>query len=270
MNMRGMNILAVDDEQFALKDLQSAITEALPGITLFCFDTATAALEHAKKNQIDVAFLDINMGGMNGLQLAKRLKDIYGKTNIVFVTGYRQYALDAFFLYASGYLVKPITKEAIVTAMENLRNPVTLPDTGIRVQCFGNFEVFVNSKPLSFARTKTKELLAYLIFREGAQCSNNEIIATLWENKEDSWSLQGYFRALVADLTKTLNLAGFPDLLIKQRGAIAIAADKLSCDLYDFYKGINVNNYKGEFMAQYSWAEFTNAFLNRSYSVRRM
>jgi hypothetical protein len=69
---------------------------------------------------------------------------------------------------------------------------------------------------------------------------------------------------LVADLTKTLNEAGFSDLLIKQRGSLAIAADKLQCDLYDFNNGKNVNNYRGEFMAQYSWAEFANAFLNRS------
>jgi DNA-binding LytR/AlgR family response regulator len=96
-----MNIIAVNDEQFALKDLQSAIMEALPGITLSCFDTATDAVEHAKTTQIDVAFLDINMGGMNGLQLAKHLKDIYYKTNIVFVTGYREYALDSYTVNAS-------------------------------------------------------------------------------------------------------------------------------------------------------------------------
>jgi two-component SAPR family response regulator len=241
-----MNILAVDDEQFALKDLQSAIMEALPDINLFCFDTSTEAIEHAKTVQIDAAFPDINMGGMNGLQFAKRLKDIYGKTNIVFVTGYSEYAVDAFSMHASGYLMKPVTKEAVLTAMNNLRNPIKPPDKGIRAQCFGNFEIFADNKPLCFARTKTKELLAYLIYREGAWCNNNEIIAVLWEDR-DSDNLQGYFRDLVADLTKTLN-----------------ATDKLQCDLYDFNNGKNVNNYRGEFMAQYSWAEFANAFLNRS------
>jgi two-component SAPR family response regulator len=151
---------------------------------LSCFDTSTEAIEHAKTVQIDAAFLDINMGGMNGLQLAKRLKDIYGKTNIVFVTGYSEYAVDAFSMYASGYLMKPVTKEAVLTAMDNLRNPLKPPDKGIRAQCFGNFEIFADNKPLCFACTKTKELLAYLIYREGSQCGNNEIIAVLWEDRD--------------------------------------------------------------------------------------
>jgi two-component SAPR family response regulator len=260
-----MNILAVDDEQFALKDLQSAIMEVLPGVTLSCFDTATDAVEYAKTAQIDVAFLDINMGGMNGLQLAKHLKDIYGNTNIVFVTGYREYALDSYKVNASDYIMKPVTKEAVKEALENLRSPVQInSDKRMRVQAFGNFDVFADNKPLSFARTKTKELLAYLIYREGALCGNNEIISVLWEDKKDSQSLQGYFRDLVADLTNTLKQAGFPDLVIKQRGAIAIAMDKLQCDFSDFNSGKHVNSYKGEFMAQYSWAEFTNAFLSRT------
>jgi two-component SAPR family response regulator len=259
-----MNIIAVDNEQFALMDLKSVIQEAMGDIMLSCFDTPTAALEYAKNNRIDIAFLDIEMGGMNGIQLAKRLKDIYGMTNIIFVTGYTQYALDAFGLYASGYLLKPVTSVAINEAVKFLRHPVkTMGPKRLRVQTFGNFEVFVDGKPLVFNRTKTKELFAYLVIRQGAMCSNNEIAAVLWEDKEDSESLKSLFRNLVSDLTQALNNTGLQDIIIKQRGSIAINTNNISCDLYDFCAGIEVNSYMGEFMTQYSWAEFTNAYLDR-------
>jgi hypothetical protein len=71
------------------------------------------------------------------------------------------------------------------------------------------------------------------------------------------------FRALVADLTQVLREAGVNDVLIKQRGHIGIVVDKVSCDLYDFCAGINVNSYMGEYMNQYPWGEFTNSFLER-------
>ena len=114
-----VNILAVDDEHFALNDLRESIETALPENPVFCFNKSTDALDFAKETKIDIAFLDIDMGGMNGLQLAKHLKDIYGETNIIFVTGYTQYAIDAFSVYASDFIIKPVSIEAITTAIIN-------------------------------------------------------------------------------------------------------------------------------------------------------
>ena len=133
-----------------------------------------------------------------------------------------------------------------------------------RIQTFGNFEVFLDDKPLVFRRTKTKELLAYLVSRQGALCNNNEIIAIIWENKEDSPSLKSMFRTLVADLLQTLSAAGICDIIIKHRGHIGIIKEKISCDLFDFLTGINTKSYMGEYMTQYSWAENTNLYL-RTY-----
>jgi two-component SAPR family response regulator len=256
----------VDDEQYALMGLQSAIEEVLPDDQLSCFNSPKKALEYAKGNIVDAAFLDVEMGGMNGLQLAKRLKDINGKTVIIFVTGFTEYAADAFSLHAGGYIIKPVTAESVAKLIEYLRNPVIMPpspERKLRVQTFGNFEVFADGKPLPFARAKTKELLAYLVNRRGAHCTNNEITAVLWEEKNDTPALQSLFRNLVSDLSQTLNNAGIGDIIIKERGNLAIMPDKISCDLYDFCAGINVNSYLGEYMAQYSWAEFTNEYLDR-------
>ena len=270
-----MNILAVDNELPALDDLRHAIESAIPDCQAACFDAPAEALRYAADNAIEIAFLDISLGAMNGLELAKRLKDINGKTNIVFATAYSDYAVDAFSVQASDYLLKPVTKEAVARALERLREPVA-PENGprLRVVTFGNFEAFAGGEPLAFARTKTKELLAYLVSKRGAFCSNGEIIAVLWEDEADSLSLKSHFRHLAADLTHTLRRAGAGSALIKKRGYMAVAPAAFKCDYYDYCDGdpAAVNRYGGEFMAQYGWAEFYNAYLYRTAcaSVRRV
>lgn len=258
-----MNLIAVDDEKLALELSEKAIREALPESTLACFDMPSKALGYAKENKVDVAFLDIEMGGINGLELAKNLKDIYGKTNIVFITGYSQYALDSYSVKASEYLLKPVEKESILKAMENLRNPVNPKmNSKVFIQTFGNFELFIDGEPVVFTLAKTKELLAYLVDRRGAMCSNNEIMAVIWEDKEDTPSLKSNFRNLVSDLKNTLKSKGVPDILVKKRGFLGIAPGEFSCDAYDFMNSAPyaVNSYTGEYMMQYSWAEFSNSF----------
>ena len=90
-----MNILAVDDERIQLENLEEAIKEAIPDAVVTSFRKPKEALNYAielksKDNRVDLAFLDVEMSVMNGLELARELLDIYNKTNIVFVTGYSQ------------------------------------------------------------------------------------------------------------------------------------------------------------------------------------
>ena len=261
-----MNIIAVDDEHLALVGIEYSIKSVVPDCNLACFNIPGKAISYARNNRIDIAFLDIEMGGMNGLQLAKNLKDIYNKTNVIFTTGYSSYAVDAFAMHASGYLLKPVTSAAILESIEYLRYPVSqIQNKRLRVQTFGNFEVFIDEKPLTFKRSKTKEMFAYLVMRRGARCSNREIVAVLWEDKPDSVALQSQYRHLVQDLTNSLKSVDAGNILIKQRGFLAVNTESFSCDLYDFCAAdLNaVNNYMGEFMTQYSWAELTNAYLNQ-------
>ncbi len=118
-----MNIIAVDDEKPVLHLVKKAIRKALPECSLAGFTTAKEALAYAKTVNIDIAFLDIEMGSMIGLTLAEHLKEIYDKINIIFITGYSDYAVDAFSLGSSGYIMKPVKPEAITLEVGRLRNP---------------------------------------------------------------------------------------------------------------------------------------------------
>lgn len=121
---------------------------------------------------IEAAFLDVEMPGMNGIELAKKIIERYPLCNIIFLTGYSEYMPSAFEIHASGYVLKPFSQKKIEDALQHRRyRTPNLSDRPVRVQCFGSFEVFVNGEAVKFKHSKSKELLAYLIDRKGALCS---------------------------------------------------------------------------------------------------
>lgn len=255
-----MRILAADDERLALSALEDAIRKAAPEAEVFPFRRPEELLAFAAENRCDIAFLDIEMRGMDGVELAKRLKRLYSDINIIFVTGYSQYAGSAFELHASGYLLKPVTSEKIELELSELRRPPTpKSETLLKVQCFGNFEVLAKGVPLHFERSRTKELLAYLIDRRGAAVNTGELCAVLWEDRPDSQSLRKHLRILLSDLSKTLQEAGAESVFLKHRNSFAVDTKKLDCDYYDYLRDDtgSPGTYNGEYMSQYSWAEMT-------------
>ena len=260
-----MNIIATDDEDLALKSLIRAINEAHPNLTPIGFTNAKDCLSYAEQNPCDVAFLDIEMRDMNGITLAKKLKKINPQLNIVFVTSYTEYQGEALSIYVSGYVQKPATKAKIQRELENLRFPIKpLPSKYLKAQCFGNFDVFVDDKPLKFKYTKTKELLAILVERNGATLTSNELMGILWE--DEAVHKASYYHNMLRDLSNTLEQAGHGEVLDKKRGTLAIVPSKIVCDYYDWFKGVPyaLNAYTGEFMTQYSWAEKTLGSIENS------
>ena len=284
-----MNYIVVDDEPFALEDLEETLKEAAPGCTLQGFTFPSKALEHAKTKQIDVAFLDIEMGSMNGLVLAKQLKDIQPDIHIIFVTGYEQYALAAFQIHATGYLTKPATVEDIqreltflygqtgqtgkIGTTETIETIETIGTTEktekteqtIRVQTFGGFGVFVNGKPVNFTRAKSKELLAYLVDRRGAAVTTAGACLVLWEDHPYDRKLVKYFQTVLYELRQSLREAGIEDILIRSRNSLAIDTSKLVCDSYQFIEGVPsaVNSYRNDYLVDYGWSEFSIARLEK-------
>ena len=131
----------------------------------------------------------------------------------------------------------------------------------LRVRCFGSFDVFFHEKPLVFRRTQTKELLAYLIDREGAVCTAGEIIDALWGENAAVQNPKPYLRHLTKDLRDTLALVGMEDVLIREHNQWAVRKERLDCDYYRLLDGDAeaASAYHGEYMNQYSWAEPTAA-----------
>lgn len=252
-----MRFLAVDDEDLALQNLMDAIREAAPTCELTGFTSPREAAAYARANTLDVAFLDIELGSANGLTFAKELKELQPNLRIIFVTSYDQYAVDAFAVRATGYLLKPVTSEDI---RRELTFAYGAPPRAaqVRVQTFGGFDVFADGKPLVFNRAKAKELLALLVDRRGNVVTTREACAVLWEDRPYTRLQKNYFQTVVSDLRATLRDAGMEDILVKSRNALSIAPAKLDCDSYRFLDGEvrAINSYRGVYMRSYSWAEF--------------
>ena len=255
-----MRILCVDDEPLMLKKLEMAIREAKPDADITAHKKQADLLNDAKENGCDIAFLDIHMRGMNGVELAKELKGVNPKMNIIFVTGYSEYAREAMSLHASGYIMKPVTKEKIEHELSDLRFPIVPKNDAIlKVQCFGNFEVFLpGGERLHFERQRSKEVFAYLVHKQGGSCTTREIAAALFEDEPFDKKQQNHVQQLIYAMIKSLKKAGVEEAVERGYNALAVNPDVLDCDYYRF-KELDagaVNSYQNEYMSQYYWADF--------------
>jgi two-component SAPR family response regulator len=256
-----MIAIAVDDEHPMLQALAEAV-EASPDIRqLYTFSSCSSALKWMESNAVDVAFLDISMRGMGGLALAEKIGQLQPSCKIVFCTGYEQYALDAIQLRCSGYLMKPITAQAVQKELDHIKKqPVN--DKKLTVKCFGSFEVLSNGQTLTFKRTKAKELLAVLIDRNGAGMTGKQICAVLWPEDSDDTKNMDYCRHLMQDLRNTLDGVGAGSVLCQEGYQYRVDPSQISCD-YHSYLQYGSPAFYGEYMTQYSWAEDTCGLLQK-------
>ena len=254
-----MIAIAVDDEVLMLGALAAAI-EASPDIgALAKFSACEDALQYVKENPVDIAFLDINMRGMGGLTLAEKIREVSPECRIVFCTGYEEYAFPAFKLHASGYLLKPVSAEDVQGEIDNIKG-VRQTQKPLEVKCFGHFEVYAKGEKLIFKRSKTKELLAFLIDRNGAGVTVAEIEAALWETNIEPKN-QNYIHQLFRDLRQTLESVGMETIFQRNNYLYSVDPEKIDCDYFEYLKK-GRPEFRGEYMTQYTWAEGTCGLLS--------
>ena len=264
-----MNIICVDDEAIVLS-MVTDMCKDIKGVTdVKGFTKVSEALDHITENDVDIAVLDIDMPEMNGLMLAARIKEINSRTAVVFLTGYSEYAVDAFSVHAAGYILKPVVKEKLISEIEYVISSVKRPDTSshIVIKTFGNFDVFVDGKAVSFARSKAKELLAYLVNKNGSSVSRQEAFAGMYENVLYDRPKQKQFDVIIRSLKTTLDSNGISEIFEMNGGLMRVVPKYFGCDLYRFLEGDidAVNSYCGEYMSEYSWGSYTEGFLSSKY-----
>lgn len=198
------------------------------------------------------------MRGMGGLTLAEKIMELCPDCRVVFCTGYEEYAIPAFKLHASGYLMKPVSAADVQGEIDNIKGR-RKKEKPIKVQCFGNFEVFVHGKKLAFKRSKTKELFAYLIDRNGAGVTAGEIGVALWDNDEESKN-QNYLHQLTRDLRQSLEAVGVSEVFERNSSNYSLNTEMIECDYFS-YLTTGKPEFRGEYMSQYSWAEDTCGLL---------
>ena len=254
-----MKAIAVDDELYMLEALEEAVSASFDIERVERFSSCSAALAYAVENPIDIAFLDINMRWIGGLGLAEKLIELQPRCKIVFCTGYEEYAVSAFQLHVSGYLMKPITAEAVQKEIDHIKG-IKAKEKLLTIKCFGNFEVLYQGESLPFMRKKAKELLAVLVDRNGAGMTAKQVCAILFPDDTDDARNTAYLRQLLLDLKNTLKMVGAEDVLRHETPYYRVDTNLIKCD-YLSYLDTGKPEFHGEYMTQYSWAEMTCAML---------
>ena len=254
-----MIAIAVDDEVLMLGALVKAVNASPDIREVTQFSDCEQALDFVRENVVDIAFLDINMRGMGGLALAEQIITVRPDCKVVFCTGYEEYAISAFKLHASGYLMKPISAADVQTEIDNIKG-VRQREKLLTVKCFGNFEVYAKNEKLQFKRLKSKELFAFLIDRNGAGMTAKQMCAVLFPDDMDDTKNAAYLRQLVMDLKNTLKAVGAESVLRHETPCYRVDTTRIQCD-YVSYLETGKPEFHGEYMMQYSWAEDTCAML---------
>ncbi|WP_341280539.1 response regulator [Paenibacillus sp. FSL H8-0537] len=230
-----MRAVIVEDELLTGEHI-ARLLEGIGVEVIGCFTDPCEALERIRGLKPEVLFLDIEMPEMSGLSLAEQLADEVGEMEIVFVTAYTNYALDAFKVSALDYLLKPVMEEDLTRTIERVRrrfaagNDARLSKGKERraaVSFFGPFALRLESStvPVRWTTAKCAEMFAYMLLQgEGKEISKWTLIDTLWKEKNVEKG-DVNLRSTVSRINKTLRDNGSSMSLISVRNGY-----RLNCE----------------------------------------
>ena len=262
-----MYILVVNKDKKETDELKDILCTLFKNGNFLCSNLVSDAKILIKEKTIDMAFVELE--SKEDIDFARKVKEKNPVVNIIFMSKTKDFCYDAFQSYASGYILKPITKKEVEDNISHLRFQIhTTSNKKVKIQCFGNFEVFVDGKQVKFARERAKELLAYLVDRNGAMCNSNEIIPVLWQDREPNKSLKQQVRNLIYDINKSFKKYDIQDIIIRENYTVGIDKEKVDCDYYDFQLGDPkaLQSFRGEYMRQYSeWSYVMESNLQKYF-----
>ena len=242
--------VAVDDDKNALSlslselNKNSSVSEAVG------FVSSKEALNYIKNHYIPVVLLDIRMPEMDGITLAEKILSINPKTNIIFVTTYSHYLPQAFSIHASGYIMKPLDKDKLNNEIANLRFPLEEKNMGFYASTFGSFSLSYDGESVNFEDEKDRELMAYLLNRNGIATSKEKIGEDLDYSMEE-------IEASLDHLFSMFSKLGEDGVLFKTRKGYFLDTSMVPSDVSEALDGVMEAKYlfAGEYLTPYKWAQ---------------
>ena len=256
-----MKIIVVDDELSALNTFLPNVIDDLEIECKMFMSAPRAALEYVRINRVDVAFLDIRMPEIDGIELAQRMLDISPAIKIVFISAYVQDEKSVCGHLkgnVAGFCYKPYSAEKIKRLLAALNTKSPKPKIYLRT--FDAFDLFVNGVAVNFSSSKAKELLALLTDARGSYVTMDTAIGNLWADKNAELGKRLY-RDAVCKLRLKLKELGIEELVTFERGRAVIDTKCATCDMWDFVEKGGV--FSGRYMPQYDWSIVTEATLEQ-------
>ncbi|BAQ09592.1 putative response regulatory protein [Bacillus sp. OxB-1] len=271
--------IIVDDEPLALQHMKLKLIETGHVEVIQTFFNPLAALEEMKKLDFHVAFLDIEMPGLSGLDLAEYIQEWNPSIYIVFATAYRDYAIQAFELHSIDYVLKPIIKDRIDKTITRIRDhilltaelPVQEIPPSLRIECFREFAVYHQNEPIKWKTAKVKELFAFFIMNYNSPINRDSLIDTLWP-ETDYQKAKIQLHTSISHLRKTLNALGYPNAITFSNQSYSLQLPAFQCDAHELEQLVDdmpkleennvqvveriIQQYQGDFLElnSYDWS----------------
>lgn len=238
---RQLKLMLVDDEKPSTDLLCRILSDIGMGEVVGTFGKPSEAISQLMNLVPDVAFLDIEMPGVNGLELARQMRQQLPDLFIVFITGYSHYALEAFKVEALDYILKPFMPEEIEAALNRILkykgHQSELPSTSLpsfQIHCFGEFSAYDDQgQRVRWSTKKAQELFAYLLLNQDSLLDKERIGEALWSDKPRSRHANNLHISLYR-LRKDLAAAGLEVSILSEKGSqegYGIQLGEISCDL---------------------------------------
>ncbi|WML36688.1 response regulator [Clostridium sp. OS1-26] len=282
-----IKIMIVDDEEFNLLEIEELIKDKHDLKIVGSFLNPYKALEASKLLKPDIAFLDIDMPGINGLELSEKLLGINPVIKIIFITAYSQYAVEAFEMNAVDYVLKPIRKERFNKALKRIIDRKIIEEsTEIKgrwkILCFNTLEVYYEENKLKWKTEKEKTLFAYLFENLGKSVHKDKIIENLWFGSDYKNNLI-YLQTTISRLRKSLRNLGGNFKIEYSNNSYQMNMENVDCDVFEFEKLVDeckivdeskidvvdkiINIYTGDYLAEncYVWSVLNEERLREKY-----
>lgn len=276
-----LNAIAVDDEKKALERFARVVGEERRIELIGAFSSVGDAMKFVRSNQVDIAFLDIEMPSGSGLDLAQQLLADNPSMDIVMVTAYDRYALRAFQAHVTGYLLKPVDIADVQEQIDHVirkrgRTTNVVVHPMLDVHCFGPFHCHPfgrESDVVPFRTAKAEELFAFLLHHQGRPVSKETIIENLWP-EADPAKANNHFHVTCTYLRNALAEKGFEDIFIRDRDHYRLNFDRLQCDMMRFLSIVRQLNddaseiYPAPYFDNkaYDWAVKTRIWFENQYA----
>lgn len=241
-----MNVIIVDDDKAMLLAIKKILKKMHDIDTIDTFNNIKEGIDFFNNNKADIAFLDISIKNGNGLDLARSILEKSPDTDIVFITSYREYAVEAFDMSALDYIVKPVSIErverSVKKALEKRLLAVEksfLKEEEISVSFFGGIDVSSKkSGAVKWISAKSMELFAYLILEEGHSVPKNVIIEEIFYEMPLK-NAENYLKTSIYQIRKALESHCSKSVLISNNGSYKIDLSVFNVDFIDFEKRIS-------------------------------
>lgn len=284
-----MRVLLVDDEKMALEVLERQLMQ-IEGIQITGkYTDPGKALDKFRAEGADIVFLDLELGGMHGLSLAQEMLNASEAPEVIFVTAYSQYAVDAYEMDAIDYLLKPVTVQRLQKAIQKVEERRKIKSIRkeqrktqkpeICIRSFGTFQVYIGkeSAPMRWRTKKVKEMFCFLWMNKEQPVNKYRIMEELWpEAALDKGT--ALLHTTVYQLRKAMKELGFGDGLQYMNDQYVLTMP-IKSDLEELKQLLEENSpgpeemkrilslYEGDLLEQdeYGWCNYERQLIKNSY-----